>query len=137
MQQEERLLWKEAKWAGAKAHLELEKTMYMLADLQHMIQTIRENDPDLFRILALHRVWEELRNSRAQIVHTKELFNRLSEDLQQLEKRRSAIREDVTNKTYLWMPPYAAVADRETRAYGASTRHLMLSEHNVGLDRKG
>ena len=77
MRQEEYDLLRAARRAGAKMELELEKVQYMLSGAQHMLQHIKEADPELYAMLDIFRIWTEIRDARKQLESAQELTGRI------------------------------------------------------------
>ena len=77
MKQEEYDLLKAAVRSGAKQELELEKVQYMLSGAQHMLKRAEEENPELYVLLDLFRIWTEIRDARKQLEDAQMLSERV------------------------------------------------------------
>ena len=91
MKQEEQDLLKAAKRIGAKGELEIEKAQYMLSSAQRMLTAEKEENPELYEILRLFRVWTEIRDARRQLETAQDLTSELRAVIAYLERNRSAV----------------------------------------------
>ena len=79
-------LWDTVIRTGKKGEIELEKMFYLLLDLQGMLRQEQKEHPDFYRIMELERLEEIVVDARIEIIRIKDLFDRITGNLERFRK---------------------------------------------------
>ena len=109
MKQEEMELWKGLRLSAGKLKLDLEKTEFLLIDLQGFLQKRESNDPQMYQQYDLHRIWVEVRNLRLLIDQARQVHEHLSLGIRALETMQKE--KPALWPSYLWQQGVGNVAD--------------------------